>query len=320
MLRLINNINKYAIKKQRSVKINHLIEYKKTNEGIINQSIFLHSELPIRLAHRIKDLESLPGDFIENKYLVDIHEQYVESFETLYNYKVPDNINVLDEFSSLLRDILDKHSKIHLNMYNCIKEYDKNKVIDDTLCKFYSSRIGIRFLMYHHVTENGIILDFSLSNILKNCIKNVDYITDRLCLDLDEKIKVSNYGETSSVLFIPDYLEYVVVEVVKNSVSAALVNSREIDINIGYLVSNNNISIKITDQSGGFNPLDDLYSFFYSDSKVSNKDLSGYGHGLGLSKLYIEYFGGYISINTLPGISTVCDIYIPSIIDNKENL
>ena len=209
-------------------------------------------------------------------------------------------------------------------MYNCIKTYnnERNKsIIESILCKFYSSRIGIRFLMQHHVSKKGLINDFNVYDLLRNCIKNVDYITERLYLELSDNIKI--IGDSyHDLLFIPCYLEFIVIEVIKNSVSGALKNSKKIDITIEYIILDNNLSLKITDQSGGFDPsnIDRLYSFFYSNSKVSNKNLAGYGHGLGLSKLYIEYFWGYISINTLPGISTVCDIYIPSIIDNKENL
>jgi pyruvate dehydrogenase kinase 2/3/4 len=324
MLRLINNINTAAFKRQRSVKINYLINYKKSEKDTINHSVFLHSELPVRLAHRIKDLESLPHDFIDNHYLIDIHDQYVDSFKQIRDHPVPNTISNVEGFNDTLDDILDKHSNIHMNMYHCIKKYDNIKnqrEVENTLCKFYSSRLGIRFLMQHHISEYGVISDFNVHNLLKNCVKHVDYITDRMYLELSEKIEIIGNSE-SSLLFVPSYLEFTVIEIVKNSVAAALGCHGEIDITIKYIVEDNNLSLKITDQSGGFDPslISSLYSFFYTDSQVTDKNLAGYGHGLGLSKLYIEYFGGFISINTLPGCGTTCDIYIPNIVNNTEKL
>ena len=79
--------------------------YKKSEKDTVNHSVFLHSELPVRLAHRIKDLESLPHDFIDNHYLIDIHDLYVDSFKQIRDHPVPNTISKVGGFNDQRRGL-----------------------------------------------------------------------------------------------------------------------------------------------------------------------------------------------------------------------
>ena len=82
MLKRLLRIKDYANKKNTSLKLKYMFEYGNMNK-IKEQSLFLHNELPIRLAKRAIQLERLP-DNITNLYsLQRIHDMYINSFEKI---------------------------------------------------------------------------------------------------------------------------------------------------------------------------------------------------------------------------------------------
>ena len=62
-----------------------------------------------------------------------------------------------------------------------------------------------------------------------------------------------------------------------------------------------------------------IHSFFYTTSGGGN-DLSGFGHGLGLSQIYVRYFGGDIKIIPMEGSGTQVIIYFSNFTNNSENV
>ena len=62
MFQLLSTIRHYSHKGITPLRLSYLFDYGKCGnmEKIVKQSIFLHNELPIRLAHRFVELEKLP--------------------------------------------------------------------------------------------------------------------------------------------------------------------------------------------------------------------------------------------------------------------
>ena len=79
--------------------------------------------------------------------------------------------------------------------------------------------------------------------------------------------------------------------------------------------------IKISDKGGSFNRniLDNIHSFFYTTSGQGT-NLSGFGHGIGLSQIYVRYFGGDIKIIPMEGVGTDVIIYFTNFTKNSENV
>ncbi|KAF7722316.1 hypothetical protein EC973_003440 [Apophysomyces ossiformis] len=77
----------------------------KPSQGtLFKASQFLHEELPIRLAHRVKELEELPRNLNEMPSIVKVKNWYAQSFQDLIDLPPP-------QLSSAMRDRLKHASK-----------------------------------------------------------------------------------------------------------------------------------------------------------------------------------------------------------------
>lgn len=66
---------------------------------LLKASEFLKEELPIRLAHRVKDLTELPQGLSEMPSIIRVKEWYAQSFEELVNFPAP---KIPQEYSKIL--------------------------------------------------------------------------------------------------------------------------------------------------------------------------------------------------------------------------
>jgi pyruvate dehydrogenase kinase 2/3/4 len=59
---LVNEIFRHAVKKQTGVSLKYMLDFgqKPIEKQILLSAQFLQNELPIRLAHRVAELENLP--------------------------------------------------------------------------------------------------------------------------------------------------------------------------------------------------------------------------------------------------------------------
>merc|ERR1712048_828688 len=131
--------------------------------------------------------------------------------------------------------------------------------------------------------------------------------------------------------YIPTYLFYVLVEVLKNSSRATVekckdfkqrTKERPIVITVGANPSH--VGIRIDDLAGGipFQHADRVWSYMYTTASQSQgtkafseqgTPLAGYGVGLPLSRLYARYLGGSLNLMSLPGIGTSAYLHLKRI-------
>lgn len=70
----------------------------KPSQGtLFKASQFLHEELPIRLAHRVKELEELPHHLSEMPSIIKVKNWYAESFKDLIDLQTPMLSNKMKE-------------------------------------------------------------------------------------------------------------------------------------------------------------------------------------------------------------------------------
>jgi Mitochondrial branched-chain alpha-ketoacid dehydrogenase kinase len=79
---------------------------------LILSAQFLHNELPVRLAHRVAELENLPYGLSAKPHVLKVRDWYVESFKDLKAFpKVKDATNE-QQFTSLLKHIYSRHRNV----------------------------------------------------------------------------------------------------------------------------------------------------------------------------------------------------------------
>lgn len=345
MLATLSLIKKYSQEKAKPVSLKMLYNYGKNsnNKRIINQTKYIYQEVPVRISKRIIDLQNLPYDFCKMKGMQKIHDDFVSTFDNLIKLKNPNNLEECLEYTKILEKEYNKHKNIEFELSNVIKSYKSinngdiisYSNINYNLKKFYLARISLRLLVNQHIEVlNGKIADnnvglisiFDPILVIKNAINEVKSLAEQHYLDVPE-IKIVSDVKTE-ILYIPRHLHYIIFELLKNSLEATVnfnYNKPLPPIKIYLYNKDNQITIKIEDEGGGFNynKIDDVFSFFYTkninnDLKNSNSTnifwndnlvpISGFGHGLGLSKLYANYFGGNLSLIPIPGKG--CNSYL----------
>ncbi|CAK9157235.1 unnamed protein product [Ilex paraguariensis] len=182
---LIEEVQKWGSMKQTGVSLRYMMEFGSTptDKNLLISAQFLHKELPIRIARRAIELQtlpyalsqkpailkvnnSLPFSFI-SLLLIDggrllwwrpkVRDWYLDSFRDLRSFpEIKDKINEL-EFTEIIKMIKVRHNNVVPTMALGIQQLKKSlgpkvdyKDLDEIhqfLDRFYMSRIGIRMLI-----------------------------------------------------------------------------------------------------------------------------------------------------------------------------
>ena len=349
ILRLLSTVKHYATKNSTPLNLNYVCNYgkKKCPKTIISQSAFLHKELPIRLAKRVVDLENLPYDLSKTTPMQNVYELYVKSFDKILTQPEPTTEEQSKQFTNIMENVKEDAKDIEFHISEAINLYkneNKNQkkfntelqYIDNILDDFYTSRIGIRFLIGQHTSvqresrsESSIgIIDSKCEphKIIKSAASIVEEMVDNIYLQ-DLKFEFTFVEKDNEFLYIPAHLHYIILEILKNAGKAtAEFNNCSKPIKIKTSVSKNDFIIKVSDRGGGFSReiMNTIFSFSYSTAGKNRNDrelqLAGYGHGLGLSRIYARYFGGDLIICTVEGIGTDVYIYLNRFGNKGENV
>ncbi|KAL7499961.1 hypothetical protein ACHAWT_010902 [Skeletonema menzelii] len=127
----------------------------------LRNSQFLHRELPIRIAQRAIDLLTLPYGLNRTKEVQSIANTYLQYLQKLRNFPMPTNAESEREFTDVLKSfILDRHS-IPMAIARGLQSLEDGRrapmdvrrlaEMEDALSRFFTARVGLRFLVEHHV-------------------------------------------------------------------------------------------------------------------------------------------------------------------------
>lgn len=308
----------------------------KYEDRILNSSIFLHNELPIRLSRRIKELEELPIDLNSKHQIFKIRDWYVKSIDDLTNFKKPNTFEDCFEYKKIVSEIYKRHSSTLITMANGIDSLKKdnllNENIDNFLYNFYSNRTRTRFLISNYLNYFNERVDYigiinkkcNINTLVNDAVQDISYMADMHKINLPD-INI-NIGD-SNIIYPSEYLYYCVIEIMKNSLVATKKKKMsKIDINC---INDDNLSIlKIKDNGTGISNEDKekIWNFSYTTTKINydNKyqndfektnPLSGFGYGLPISRILLNTFNGDIKIYSKQGKGT--ETYI--LIDHKSD-
>lgn len=133
----------------------------------LRTSQFLQTELPVRVAHRIKGFRKLPFIVVTNPNILKVMELYIRSFKIITQFndgKQLKNLDEAEEFSKMLEDLLNVHGTVidalsigfreshhHIVDYCGGDEEAANDLVKKFLDRSLTSRLGIRLLVTHHL-------------------------------------------------------------------------------------------------------------------------------------------------------------------------
>jgi pyruvate dehydrogenase kinase 2/3/4 len=239
------------------------------------------------------------------------------------------------------------------------------------LDRFYMSRIGIRFLAgqylalrnppqssYNHHPPSIIIDRDSYIGMICKTTSPADCV--RLASNDAKMMCRRAYGRCPNVEidgrwdltfpYIPTYLHYILLEILKNALRATMERHLHADIvpPVQVIIAddpdNEDVVIRISDEGGGIprSQMDNIWSYLFTtaDPKIQERFLSmdddddsekktavdhsnqspiaGLGYGLPISRSYCRYFGGDLDLISMEGYGTDAFVHLKRLGDSKE--
>ncbi|KAL2530673.1 [Pyruvate dehydrogenase (acetyl-transferring)] kinase [Forsythia ovata] len=355
---LIQEVQKWGAMKQTGVSLRYMMEFgsRPTDRNLLISAQFLHKELPIRIARRAIELETLPYGLSHKPAVLKVRDWYLDSFRDLRSFPVIKDKNDELEFTQMIKMIKVRHNNVvpmmALGVQQLKKDLDPKIDYEDLdeihqfLDRFYMSRIGIRMLIGQHVALHDpnpprdcvgyIHTKMSPVEVARWGSEDARSICSR---EYGSAPDVNIYGDPNfNFPYVPTHLHLMVFELVKNSLRAAQERFMESDrvappIRIIVADGLEDVTIKVSDEGGGIrrSGLPKIFTYLYSTARnpldeQSDIDLetvttmAGYGYGLPISRLYARYFGGDLQMISMEGYGTDAYLHLSRLGDSQEPL
>ncbi|CAG8676545.1 25281_t:CDS:2, partial [Gigaspora rosea] len=282
-----DKVTKYAELSIRPVTLKQFIQLGQpphNTSALLESARYTKSELPVRLARRIKALQKLPFIVGTNPYIKKVYQLYFDSFELICNFPEITEEKTDEKFADMLAQIVANHSEniptLAKGFQEC-KKYMPAQDITSFLDDMINARIGIRLIAEQHISLHNA-RDPNVIGIIDSQTSPARLIQS--CANWVRELCEGHYGSSPEIIidgqidttftYVPVHLEYIISEVLKNAYRATVEYSSKIKRNhhpqIVATISKgeNNIGIRIRDQGGGVAP-EDLPSIFdYSFTTV----------------------------------------------------
>ncbi|GLC46358.1 hypothetical protein PLESTB_001766800 [Pleodorina starrii] len=348
-----------ALKKQTGVSLKYLLDFgtQPLDRQMLLSARFLHGEIPVRLAHRLMDLNNLPPKLSQEPHVRRVKGWYADSFADFRSFPpIKDNMDVL-RFTAMLRAAVRRHNNVVPAIAKGVEEYKRElertgessqeleSEIQHFLDTFFLSRIAIRFLAGHHISmfepprpdHIGLVhTRCSPYMIASDAVSAARAICFREYGGAPQVTVLGNTGLTMA--YVPSHLHHMVFELVKNSLRAVQERYSEADseappIQVVVAEGLEDVTIKVSDQGGGISRsgLRRIWTYLYTTARSPLPDvdidssnmpavLAGYGCGLPLSRLYARYFSGDLQIISMEGYGTDAYLHLARLGNDEEPL
>lgn len=368
------HVARWLQRKPRPVTLKQMIAFGRdlSEQKVLLSAQYAADELITRFAHRIRQMQTMPYRIMGNPHLSNVYEYHVLSFELMRKSgtitTMEDNLRFCEESSRLLT----MHTRIVVDIIGGVLELVKNGISKDdyvllnALVKsLLTSRLSRRVLVKQHQAITDSYLHHQrrhrpkyIGEVYLACTIHgaVRYAEERareaLSLRFPEAHSlppVQIEGDADLEFpYILKHVDYIVGEVLRNSLEACLRTGSKEPVKLSVSHSNEYIFVRVSDRGGGFadeqklkhiwsfaKPLDQyppyidneqlathgFYNLLFPVEDVSDatarhqtrKTLerdpgTHFGIGLALARLYIEYFGGTLDLHSLDGFG--CDVML----------
>ncbi|KAI5816959.1 branched-chain alpha-ketoacid dehydrogenase [Pyronema omphalodes] len=268
------------------------------DKRIINSANYVRTELPTRLAHRIRDMQKLPYVVVTNKHLSYVYDLYYSAFDSFRSVPHIKTTEDNDRFCTKIKAALKEHLTVIPRLAMGVLEC-RNLLPADELDKFMHtllrSRISRRVIAEQHLAltdtfnspfhfndgRNYQPGDFVGEVFLKCKAQEVVRRVGAYAQELARKahgpdcpvpeIIIEGHLDTTFP-YILSHLEYITGELLRNSIEATIEHhgsKRELPpIHVLICHAPKHVIFRVSDQGGGI-PADetkDLWSFAKSKS------------------------------------------------------
>ncbi|KAF8640139.1 hypothetical protein AX17_001375 [Amanita inopinata Kibby_2008] len=274
----------YASKEAKRLTLRQLVFYGRSmdEDRLVKSANYVRTELPIRIAHRLRDLQSLPYIVVTQEGVAKVYELYWSAFEKLRRYPPITNLTENETFCKFLNGLLNEHAVVIPNLslgLSLSSPYLPPDRLDSFMRRMLVSRISRRVLAEHHIALSnhfagfrgdssgephvGIIFTgLSVKRSIEKCAKLLrkrpigikDCLGDRVPIMAWPDVVVDGHVYTEFP-YIREHLEYIIFELLKNSMRATIEKHHGATTLPPVLATiaagANDVSIRISDQGGG---------------------------------------------------------------------
>jgi pyruvate dehydrogenase kinase 2/3/4 len=329
---------------------------------------FLHKEIPIRMAQRAMDLLTLPHGLNEMKHVRQVASVYLRYIEQFQQMPPPTTSTQEAAFTDMLSRIMLDRQHIPMAIAQGISSWIAHHPNDldpqhlaemeHALYRFFTARVGLRFLTQHHIlsdphrpcssSDKALDSTQQAGCIQTNCdavyeIQQVIEQVTRQAMDCygccpNMEIVDCNLQDktTAGFTYVPHHLQYMVMELLKNSCRATVdryIGQEDMPpIRVVVAQGKEDVTIKVCDQGGGAprSTMEKIWKFAHSTSpsleqetEFAKDSFSGgkiRGFGLPLARIYARYFGGELTLLSMEGHGVDAYLYLPRLGYQCENL
>lgn len=347
--RVAVRIQQLARRPLQPVTIQHLLARNAavSDDEHVQHARWCREEMPVRLAHRLMDFSMLPFVVVCNTRIHEVFRLFLHAFDSLVDFEEIDSLDAASRFAKTLRALVRGHDQmVHMMQegHGELRSLLGDMVdLDAFLNQTFYTRIGNRVLAEHFLTvhEARVQGDLSATGVVQPACSPAEMTRElaaslgNLCSDIyGVAPTLSLEGELDTTLsFIPEHLNFVLQEVLKNAFRATVENNLSAGrplppVSVDIMKGDFDVTLKVSDCGGGMRreKLEKIWRYGYTsvsdaggtgDEPLSNlcgqdsqtrRQIAGYGFGLPLSRVYARYFGGDIHVESMDGYGT--DVYL----------
>ncbi|QSZ32619.1 hypothetical protein DSL72_002198 [Monilinia vaccinii-corymbosi] len=293
-------LDEWVAKDGRPISLRQLMVFGRslTEARLISSANYVRTELPTRLAHRIRDMQTLPYVVVTNPHMSQVYELYYKAFESFRRIRevktLEDNDKLCKVVSSTLQEHLTVIPKLAMGVLECRDLIDPSDM-DKFMNTILRSRISRRVIAEQHLalTETfhshwnppdgkPVEAEF-VGEVFLRC--NAKEVVERVGREV-QALMSATYGPSTTMPeirlvghleatfpYILSHLEYIIGELLRNSVQAVV--EKQADrrnphklpppIDVTVCEAPQHVIIRVSDQGGGIPR--DVLPYLWSFSK-----------------------------------------------------
>ena len=268
----------------------------------LQSAIFLQRELPIRMAQRIEELRTLPFGLKHSKPICDVTAWYSSFIESLI--EMPPLASGADEerFTAAVETMLQTPSLVEVMLSSAVlqskgsgggagaesgaegrRRREQRAFMQSILNRFFTARIGLRFLMEHHIASgvdqaegwSGIIqANFCPTKVIRAAAEDATFLCDEefgespeVVVRMEEEEDAPSSTRNSRLTGVPSHMHYILLELLKNAMRATATRHEERGedggdgedmppITVTASFGKDSLGVRISDEGGGLSLTD----------------------------------------------------------------
>lgn len=299
--RPVSVLDDWVAKEARPISLRQLMVFGRslTESRLIASANYVRTELPIRLAHRIRDIQQLPYVVVSNPHIKTVYDLYYDAFDSFRKVREIKTLEDNDVLCAIIRKMLKEHLTVIPKLAMGILE-STGLMRADELDKFMNtilrSRISRRVIAEQHLSLTDTFsapwfspgarlaeADFIGEVFLKCVARDVIAGCGRAVQDLARAAygpdvplpEIRLLGHLDATFpYILSHLEYIIGELLRNSVQAviekhqrgkAAPGEKPPPIEVTICEAQQHVIIRVSDQGGGIPA--DMMPYLWSFSK-----------------------------------------------------